>query len=409
MQARAAAGDKSFLLSDPADKSVYLSTQYYSDNALNPCMDSTFAFVGKVMDEVTKMYATAGAQLRTWHVGGDEVGPGAWTDSPACAALYATGGEVKSVDDVHGYFIRKVNALAQAHGFGIRGWSDGLRKTVPDANNQPTKVFLNIQSDLAGNDASVNWWGTLFWWDNTAYQLANAGYKVILTSPDFLYLDHPQEADPKERGYYWATRYTDVKKLFSYISGNLPANSQLSVDRQGFDYTAVFTPTTDVPVPVIPLNNPGNVVGLEGALFSETVRTDENVDYMVFPRLLALAERAWHRSAWEPADGILFSAAVDKAKLAADWQRFANLLGHKELPKLDKAQVAYRIEVPGAQIVAGKLSANVAMPGLTIQYQAAGGTWTAYDPANPPALTSTQVRAVTASGRPGRAVAVPVP
>lgn len=398
MEVRATvAGDKTYLLSDPEDKSAYLSTQYYSDNALNPCMDSTFAFVGKVMDEVTKMYSTAGATLRTWHVGGDEVGPGAWTASPACAALYATGGEVKTVDDVHGYFIRKVNALAKARGFGIRGWSDGLRKTVGG-----TKVFLNIATDLAGNDASVNWWGTLFWWDNAAYELANAGYKVILTSPDFLYLDHPYEADPKERGYYWATRFTDVRKLFSYISGNLPANSQLSLDRVGADYTSAFTVT-----PVIPLTHPENVVGMEGALFSETVRSDDNVDYMVFPRLLALAERAWHRAGWEPIDGTTTDAAIDKPALEADWARFAGLLGHKELAKLDKAGVAYRIEVPGASIVGGKLIANVAMPGLTIQFLAADGTWTKYDPANPPTVTTTQVRAVTTTSRAGRAVAVP--
>jgi hexosaminidase len=407
MEVHSAAGDKTYLLSDPMDKSSYLSTQYYTDNALNPCMDSTYAFIGTVMNEVAKMYTMAGASLTTWHVGGDEVGAGAWAASPACAALYATGGEVKTVDDVHGHFIRKVNALAKAHGLGIRGWSDGLRKTVPDTSGAPTKVFLDIQSDLAGNAASVNWWGTLFWWDNSAYQLANAGYKVILTSPDFLYLDHPYEADPKERGYYWATRYTDVRKLFSYVSGNLPANSQISVDRQGFDYTYAFVPTATVPTPVIPLTAPANIVGLEGALFSETVRTDDNVDYMVFPRLLALAERAWHRADWEPADGILYSAPVDKAKLAIDWQRFANVLGHKELAKLDKAQVAYRVEVPGAKIVGGTLSANVGMPGLVIQYQKADGTWAAYDAAHPPTVTTTQVRALTASGRAGRAVSVP--
>jgi len=409
MEVHSAGGDKTYLLSDPADTSNYLSTQYYSDNALNPCMESTYAFIAKVMDEVGKMYTAAGATLSTWHVGGDEVGAGAWTGSPACAALYATGGEVKTVDDVHGHFIRRVNALAKDRGLGIRGWSDGLRKTVPNGTATPPKVFLDIATDLGGNTASVNWWGTLFWWDNSAYQLANAGYQVILTSPDFLYLDQPYEADPKERGYYWATRFTDVKKLFSYVSGNLPANSQLSLDRQGASYTAAFVPTETTPVPVIALDvgAAANVIGLEGALFSETVRSDDNVDYMVFPRLLALAERAWHRGDWEPTDGIAYNAPIDTTKLTADWQRFANLLGHKELAKLDKAGVAYRIEVPGAQIVNGKLSANVGMPGLAIQYKKADDSFVAYDPANPPAVTSTQVRAVTASGRTGRAVPVP--
>jgi hexosaminidase len=168
-------------------------------------------------------------------------------------------------------------------------------------------------------------------------------------------------------------------------------------------------PTAMVPTPVIPLE-PGkaeNIIGLEGALFSETVRSDDDVDYMVFPRLLALAERAWHRADWEPTDGILFSLKPDTIGLAKDWARFANLLGHKELPKLDKAGVAYRIEVPGAKIVSGTLSANVAMPGLGIQYQKADGTWVAYDAAQPPTVTTTRVRAVTASGRTGRDIAVP--
>jgi hexosaminidase len=407
MQLRAAGGDSTYLLSDPNDTSQYLSTQYYDDNALNGCMDSTYVFIGKVMDEVLSMYKDAGATLTTWHVGGDEVGDGAWTASPVCTALFASGGDVKSAADVHGHFIRTVNGLAKTRGLGIRGWSDGMRKTVLDANNMPTKVFLDPTLDLAGNAASVNWWGTLFWWDNSVYSLANLGYRVILTPPDFLYFDHPYEADPMERGYYWATRFTDVHKLFAYMPANLPANSQLTVDRQGANYTAAFVPTTATPTPVIPLVHPENVAGLEGALWSETVRSDDNVDYMVFPRALALAERAWHRGAWEAPDGIQYDATVDQTALAADWQRFANVLGHKELDKLEASKVAYRIEVPGAQIVNGALSANVAMPGLTIQYQAAGGAWVAYDPANPPKLTTTQVRALTHGGRAGRAVSVP--
>ncbi|HWE28599.1 MAG TPA: chitobiase/beta-hexosaminidase C-terminal domain-containing protein, partial [Polyangia bacterium] len=226
---------------------------------------------------------------------------------------------------------------------------------------------------------------------------------VILTNPDFLYFDHPYEADPDERGYYWATRFTDVRKLFSFISGDLPANAQLTVDRMGNDYTNVFQGS---PNPVQALTHPENVVGLEGALWGETVRSDDFLEYMVFPRLLALAERAWHRADWEPADGTDYAATIDKAALAADWDRFANVLGHKELPKLDRAGIRYRIEVPGARIVAGTLQADIAAPGLSIEYQTADGGWKTYDAAHPPKLSSTQVRARTSDGRVGRAVAV---
>ena len=403
MQARS---DTTYALSDPEDASKYLSTQYYDDNAINACMESTYAFIDKVMTELAAMYADAGTTLATWHVGGDEVGAGAWTASPACDALYAKGGDavggpVTGADDVQAYFLRRVNALAMAHGFGLRGWSDNLKKvTGVDAMGNKTRAFLDPATDLAGNAASTNWWGTLYWWDDSAYQLANLGYEVILTSPDFLYLDHPYEADPDERGYYWATRFTDVRKLFSYVSGDLPANSQLTRDRFGDDYTGAVMKAG-------PLMKPENIIGLEGAQWGETVRTDEALEYMVFPRLLALAERAWHRADWEPADGNDYRATIDATRLGADWERFANVLGHKELPRLDQAGIRYRIEVPGGRIVDGKLAANVALPGLAIEYQDAGGSWVAYDGDHPPAVTATMIRARTASGRTGRAVAVP--
>jgi hexosaminidase len=398
MEARARNGDSSYLLSDPDDASQYLSIQRYTDNAINACMESSYVFLEKVMDEVKSMYSEAGAPLETWHVGGDEVGAGAWTASPACEALYAQG-QVQDANDVHAYFVRRANALAAERNIGIRGWSDGLRKTVRDAEGNLSKVFLDPSSDLDGNPVTTNWWGTLFWWDNSAYTLANMGYGVILTSPDFLYLDHPYEADPKERGYYWATRFTNVKKLFSYISGNLPANSQLTKDRMGGDYTGAFAG-------VVELTQPQNVIGMEAPLWSETVRTAEQLDSMVFPRLLAFAERAWHRAAWEPVDGNDHDAAIDTAALAADWERFANTLGHKELPKLDRSAVRYRVEVPGARIVEGQLQANVAAPGLGLQYKKANGKWASYDAANPPSVTSTEVRAVTSMGRAGRSVPV---
>jgi hexosaminidase len=127
---------------------------------------------------------------------------------------------------------------------------------------------------------------------------------------------------------------------------------------------------------------------------------------MLYPRLLAFAERAWHRAAWEPADGMDLSAPLDRAALDADWQRFANVVGHKELAKLDRAGVHYRVELPGARITGDLLEANAALPGLKLEYRTDGGEFAPYDPARPPAVSSTAVRAVTPSGRAGRAVDV---
>ena len=420
MEARARAGDATYRLSDPQDTSKYLSVQNYDDNAINACLESSYAFMAKVMDELKAMYAEAGTPLRTWHVGADEVGAGAWAGSPACQKLYGTTPGLRAVDDVHAHFIRRVNQLAKERGLGLRGWSDGLRKTVTAAATGAggatigegglavtgTKTILDPVADLGGNAVSVNWWGTLFWWDNAAHQMANAGYQVILSSPDFLYLDHPYEADPDERGYYWGTRATSVRKLFAFISGNLPANAQLARDQMGNDYAKLFARTPASPRPVEPLARPRNIIGLEGSLWSETVRTRQQLEEMIFPRMLALAERAWHRARWEPADGADVAARIDRRALDADWERFANLLGHKELPKLDRARVHYRLEVPGARLVYGTLQVNLALPGLPLEYRNPGGSWTTYDAARPPTLAGTLVRARARGGRAGRAIPV---
>ena len=78
------------------------------------------------------------------------------------------------------------------------------------------------------------------------------------------------------------------------------------------------------------------------------MRNDTFLEYMAYPRLLALAERAWHRADWELpyAAGVRFRRGdthhVDTAALQRDWAGFATLLTQRELPKLDRAGVVYR-------------------------------------------------------------------
>ncbi len=58
----------------------------------------------------------------------------------------------------------------------------------------------------------------------------------------------------------------------------------------------------------------------------------------------------------------------------------ANLIGQRELVKLDRAGIAYRLPVPGAKVKRGVLKANIALPGLVIQYSTDGGSsWKIYD------------------------------
>ena len=61
------------------------------------------------------------------------------------------------------------------------------------------------------------------------------------------------------------------------------------------------------------------------------------MDYMLFPRLLALAERAWHRAEWEQGTN----------EPLAEWEIFKNTVGYREFPRLDRLGVMYRVPPPG--------------------------------------------------------------
>jgi hexosaminidase len=47
-----------------------------------------------------------------------------------------------------------------------------------------------------------------------------------MTQASHLYLDHPYEPDPEERGNHWATRFTDTRKIFGFLPDNVYANTE---------------------------------------------------------------------------------------------------------------------------------------------------------------------------------------
>ena len=83
-------------------------------------------------------------------------------------------------------------------------------------------------------------------------------------------------------------------------------------------------------------------------MFSETIRTSENVDYMIFPRLVALAERAWHKADFEDES---ITVKEREELFTSEWESFANTLGYKELQRLDNIGIKYRVPPPGARFV----------------------------------------------------------
>ncbi|MFI2811560.1 family 20 glycosylhydrolase [Microbulbifer sp. JSM ZJ756] len=398
-----------YRLVDPEDDTRYLSVQFYDDSYINPCIDSTYAFVGKVLREVQAMHEQAGQPLRSWHFGGDEAvnilasdafeaGPGndpgkgdvpaesrrqPWSGSPRCEKLIASGA-VDSIDELGAYYAQRVSALVAEAGIEtFAAWNDGV-KTIEDAG-----------STLSTDDNYANAWAPLFWGGgDESVHLAEAGFDVVQSHSDFLYFDMPYELDPEESGYYWASRGTDTRKTFSYAPLNTAQLAEISLNRDGGSWSAT------APAPSFA----ERVRGVQGQLWSEVVRTDALVEYMVFPRLLALAERAWHGAEWElPLQaGQKFSAEsshVDRRALEEDWRGFATVLGHRELPKLDLAGVGYRVPVPGAVVSGGELRTAMPFPGLQLEYFD-GEQW--YPLAAGESVDAGGVRAVRALSADGR-------
>jgi hexosaminidase len=114
-----------------------------------------------------------------------------------------------------------------------------------------------------------------------------------------------------------------------------------------------------------------HILGIQGELWSENLRSAEDLEYMAFPRIIALAERAWAKP---PQWADIEDSATRDSELRQAWNRFANRLGQRELPRLDyfSGGVKYRLPPPGAIFRDGRLEANVAMPGLDIRYTTDG-------------------------------------
>ena len=355
-----AAGKKAeaetYRLIDPADTTEYRSIQHYSDNTLNVCLPATYRFVDTVADALADMHRQAGAPLKTFHLGADETA-GAWVKSPACKAMIAeNGGDAGKLTP---RFIERVSKSLAAKGLRAGGWSDGMGHT--EAAAMPKKVQTNIWAVLHAGGV------------REAHDQMNRGWDAVLSIPDLGYFDMPYAPHPDEGGYNWASRGVDPYQVFGFMPGNLPANAATIRNIQ-----AEGKAIEDKPV-----LRPGHrAAGLQAQLWSETTRTDAQVDYMLFPRLLALAERAWSPAPWTPAyqAGASYEwgdKRVDAAKLKAGWQDFAGRVA-AQFPMLERMGVAYRVAPPGARIVDGKLEANSMFPGTTTEYRIGSGAWTRY-------------------------------
>lgn len=343
-----------YRLIDPDDTSVYRSAQYYTDNVTCVCRDQAYNFYETVLDDVIEMYEEAGVPLRMFHTGGDEVPAGAWTESPICREYLKAHPEVKGPKNLQTHFFDRLTKIIASKNLQIGGWEE----VVMDYDDQGQWV---VNTAFTGRQVYPYIWNNLWGQQDLGYRIANRGYPVILCPVTNFYFDLAYDKDPREPGLYWAG-FNDTRDAFNCI----PENLFLSTVKD--DMGRTLDPETDY-ANMERLTPAGrkNIVGLQGQLWSETVRGRDMLEYYILPKIIGFAHRAWQGDpAWaqEP-DPVKRNARSD-----ADWNRFIHTVGQREFPVLDRLNGGYhyRIPAPGILIENDSVYMNTAYPGLEIRY-----------------------------------------
>jgi hexosaminidase len=195
-----------------------------SKHILN-CEPETVTFVKDVLDELVDVFP-----FEMIHLGGDEVPPDEWLESPSAKNLAVSAG-LPDVEHLSGWWIRELGKHLAGYGRRIAGWDELVDAGVP-------------------KDATI-----FSWQDRSRVAAAQeAGFTVVACPQEYTYLD-------------WAESDTPGEPL-AIPNGTLPLERVY-----GFD--------------------PGNTLGVQGQLWSEYIPTPEQVEWRAFPRLAAIAETGW--------------------------------------------------------------------------------------------------------------------
>jgi hexosaminidase len=176
------------------------------------------------------------------HVGGDEVAPGAWARSPV-AADFARSRGLTGTNAIEAAFIADVVELVRrSTGRKVGGWQE----VAEHGGVQPTDGYVVAWKSAA--DARV---------------LAEAGYDVVVSAPDAYYLDMALDDDWTSPGASWA--------------GTV-----------GLDQVCAFEPGADWSAEARQ-----RLLGVQACMWTEHIQSTGTFDALMFPRLDAIAERAW--------------------------------------------------------------------------------------------------------------------
>lgn len=225
-------------------------------DALCPGRETTFEFIGNVIDEVTDIFPS-----EFIHIGGDECIKDRWYDCPDCKKRMEDEGIVSDGEYTNGqylqvYFINRVQAYLKTKGRKIIGWDEIL-----DGN--------------LDNGATVMSWRGV----ETGLNAAKRGFDVIMAPVGYCYFDYRQSSDIANEPRAFAGTVT-IGKVLSFQPS------------EGFDDEEAK-----------------HIIGVQANLWTDIIGVWDLVEYMLLPRIAALSEAQWSSS--EDRDSAGFKKAME--------------------------------------------------------------------------------------------------
>ena len=197
--------------------------------------EKSFTFMEDVLSEVIELFPS-----KYIHIGGDEAGKGAWKTCPKCQGLMRRNG-MKDVDELQSYMIHRAEKILISKGRKLIGWDEIL------------------EGGLAPEATVMSWRG-----EEGGIKSARMGHDVVMTPGGYMYFDFYQ-ADPKTQPYAIGG-YTPIKRAYSY---------------------------NPVPVDSLTAEESKHILGVQANTWTEYIKDEKHLEYMMFPRALAVAEIGW--------------------------------------------------------------------------------------------------------------------
>lgn len=199
--------------------------------------DQVFDFLQDVIDEVIELFPS-----KFIHIGGDEAWKENWKKCPLCQKRMRDE-NIPDEEELQSYFIRRINTYIQSKGKRLMGWDELTDSEIPEG-------------------------ATIFGWrgfGQSAAKAAAKGHDVVLTPARVMYLIRYQ-------GPQWF-------EPFTYFGNNTL--------KDVYDYEVSMSDFTPELMP--------RIKGLQASMWTEFINSPQELQYMIFPRLAALSDRAWSK------------------------------------------------------------------------------------------------------------------